>query len=89
MKESDEQPEDDFEEVLRLLPPEYLERSIQETFKEMHTEAMSGVPTPLWLPPRVLEGVLAYEKEHSLDRDGIIPAAMTAQSSTPSVSATA
>jgi hypothetical protein len=80
MKDPDEQPKDDaFDEVLRLLPPEYLERSIQETFKEMHTEAVSGVPTPLWLPPEVQDRVLAYEKEHSLDRNGLIPAAMTAQ----------
>jgi hypothetical protein len=77
MKDPDS--EDDFEEILRLLPPGYLERSIQETFKEMHTEAMSGVPTPLWLPPKVQERVLAYEKEHLIDRNGLIPAAMAAQ----------
>jgi hypothetical protein len=80
MKDPDDQPEPgEFEELLRLLPPGYLERSIQETFKEMHTEAMSGVPTPLWLPPKVQERVLAYEKEHSIDRNGLIPAAMKAQ----------
>ena len=81
MKDPDEEPKDDFEKVLRLLPPGYLERSIQETFKEMHTEAISGVPTPLWLPPNVQDRVLAYEKEHGLDRNGLIPAAMTAQES--------
>ena len=29
----------------------------------MHTEAMSGVPTPLWLPPKVLDRFLAYETD--------------------------
>jgi hypothetical protein len=72
----DDSEQDEFEEALEKLPPEDLERTLQGTFMEMHAHALLGEGTPLWFPPEVLERILAYEKEHSLDRNKIIPLAM-------------
>ena len=77
MKEPDD-PADDFEEALGKITPEDLQRSMQETLMEMRTDAMIGVPTSMWFPPQVLERIKAYEAEHSLDRERLVPAAMEA-----------
>ena len=47
-------------------PTDDLDRTILETFDEMHAEAQV---TPIFLtfPPKVIESVRAYAKEHSLE----------------------
>jgi hypothetical protein len=77
MQDPDEEP-DDFKDALWKLPPEELARTLQETFMEMHAHALLGEGTPMYLPPEVLERVIAYEKEHSLERNKLIPLAMKA-----------
>jgi hypothetical protein len=82
MQDPDETPEepDDFVEIfvkaLEKVPPEDYDRIRQEALNEMHAEAMMGVPTPIWFPPEVLERIYAYEKEHSIDRNKLIPVAI-------------
>ena len=58
-------------------PTDDLDRTILETFDEMHAEARV---TPIFLtfPPRVIESVRAYAKEHSLEPGTLIPFAIRA-----------
>jgi hypothetical protein len=75
-EEQDGSEQDEFEEALEKLPPEELNRTLQETFMEMHAHALLSKGTPLWFPPEVLERLIVYEKEHSLERNKLIPLAM-------------
>jgi hypothetical protein len=65
-----------FEDALRKLPPEDLDRVQQEVLNEMHAEAMMGVATPMWLPPDVLERIYTYAEKWSIDRNKLIPLAI-------------
>src|SRR4029077_11010252 len=58
-------------------PTDDLDRTILETFDEMHAEAQV---TPIFLtfPPKVIESVRAYAKEHSLEPGTLIPFAIKA-----------
>jgi hypothetical protein len=58
-------------------PTDDLDRTILETFDEMHAEAQV---TPIFLtfPSRVIESVRAYAKEHSLEPGTLIPLAIKA-----------
>ena len=58
-------------------PTDDLDRTILETFDEMHAEAQV---TPIFLtfPPRVIESVRSYAKEHSLEPGTLIPFAIKA-----------
>jgi hypothetical protein len=53
-------------------PTDDLDRTILETFDEMHAEAQV---TPIFLTflPRVIESVRAYAKEHSLEPGRLSP----------------
>jgi hypothetical protein len=77
--EQSEQPDDfaeAFAKALEKVPPEDFARIRQEALNETHAEAMMGVGTPMWFPPEVLERILAYEKEHSIDHNKMIPVAI-------------
>jgi hypothetical protein len=58
-------------------PTDDLDRTILETFDEMQAEAQV---TPIFLtfPPRVIESVRAYAKEHCLEPGTLIPFAIKA-----------
>jgi hypothetical protein len=81
MKDPDEDDElpDDFEEATLNLSPEDLQRTLQETFLEMHATALLGKGTPLRFPMEVGERVMAYQKEHAIVLDELIPRAVAAQ----------
>jgi hypothetical protein len=59
-------------------PPDDLEQTILETFDEMHAEARVA-PIVLTLPPEVIESVVAYTKDHSVEPATLIPLAIKAQ----------
>ena len=59
-------------------PPDDLEKTILETFDEMHAEAQVA-PIVLTLPPEVIESVVAYTKDHSVEPATLIPLAIKAQ----------
>ena len=58
-------------------PPDDLERTILETFDEMHAEAQVA-PIVLTLPPEVIESVVAYTNDHSVEPATLIPLAIEA-----------
>jgi hypothetical protein len=82
MQDPDETPERTIDfaallaDALEKIPPGDYDRVRQEAIDEMHAEAMMGVPTPMWFPPEVLERIYAYEKEHAVDRNYLIPVAI-------------
>ena len=53
-------------------PTDDLDRTILETFDEMHAEAQV---TPIFLtfPPRVIERAAAYAKDHSMEANAYAP----------------
>jgi hypothetical protein len=55
-----------------------LDRTILETFDEMHAEAQV-TPIFLMFPPRVIERAAAYTRDHSLEPATLIPQAIKAQ----------
>jgi len=59
-------------------PTDDLDRTILETFDEMHAEAQV---TPIFLtfPPEVFERVAAYTRDHSVEPATLIPLAIKAQ----------
>ena len=59
-------------------PTDDLDRTILETFDEMHAEAQV---TPIFLtfPPEVIERVAAYTRDHSVEPATLIPLAIKAQ----------
>ena len=59
-------------------PPDDLEQTILETFDEMHAEAQVA-PILLTFPPEVIESVVAYTKNRSLEPATLIPLAIKAQ----------
>ena len=59
-------------------PPDDLEQTILETFDEMHAEAQVA-PIVLTFPPEVIESVVAYAKERSVEPATLIPLAIEAQ----------
>jgi len=82
MQDPDDEPEepksfaDILAEALGKVPPEDYDRIWQEALDEMHAEAMMGVGTPMYFPPEVLERICAYEKEHAIDQNYLIPVAI-------------
>src|SRR6202035_3415556 len=60
-----------------LDPPDDLEQTILETFDEMHAEAQVA-PIVLTLPPEVVERVVAYTKDRSMEPATLIPLAIEA-----------
>src|ERR1700692_920279 len=58
-------------------PPDDLEQTILETFDEMHAEAQVA-PIVLTLPPEVVERVVAYTKDRSMEPATLIPLSMKA-----------
>jgi hypothetical protein len=61
-----------------LGPPDDLEQTILETFDEMHAEAQVA-PIVLTFPREVIESVVAYTKDHSMEPATLIPLAIKAQ----------
>ena len=59
-------------------PPDDLEQTILETFDEMHAEAQVA-PIVLTIPPEVIESVVAYTKDRSVEPTTLIPLAIKAQ----------
>ena len=59
-------------------PPDDLEQTILETFDEMHAEAQVA-PIVLTFPPEVIESVVAYTKDRSVEPATLIPLAIKAQ----------
>jgi hypothetical protein len=59
-------------------PPDALEQTILETFDEMHAEAQVA-PIVLTFPPEVIESVVAYAKDRSVEPATLIPLAIKAQ----------
>jgi hypothetical protein len=59
-------------------PTDDLDQTILETFDEMHAEAQI---TPIFLtfPPEVIESVVAYTKDRSVEPATLIPLAIKAQ----------
>jgi hypothetical protein len=67
---------DSFGEALRKVPREDIDLLREEATREMHAAALMGAGTPMVFPPEVLERIYDYEKEHSIDRNHLIPLAM-------------
>jgi hypothetical protein len=65
-----------FGDALEKIPPEDVDQLREEATREMHATALMGAGTPMVFPPEVLERIYAYEKEHSIDRNHLIPLAM-------------
>ena len=59
-------------------PPDDLEQTILETFDEMHAEAQVA-PIVLTFPPEVIESVVTYTKDRSVEPATLIPLAIKAQ----------
>ena len=59
-------------------PPDDLEHTILETFDEMHAEAQV-TPIVLTFPLEVIESVVAYTKDRSVEPATLIPLAIKAQ----------
>src|SRR5260370_40565729 len=59
-------------------PADDLEQTILETCEEMHSEAQVA-PIVLTFPPEVIESVVAYTKDHSVQAATLIPLTIKAQ----------
>jgi hypothetical protein len=68
----------DLETMKQPNPPDDLERTILETFDEMHAEAQIA-PIFLTFPPEVIERIVAYIRDHSVEPATLIPLAIKAQ----------
>jgi hypothetical protein len=75
-KHGDDSELNSFGKALKKVPPEDHDRVREEATREMHAAALMGAGTPMIFPPEVLERICTYEKEHSIDRNHLIPLAM-------------